>query len=255
MLWRIGLGLLVAGGICLFIGFMEAHLRGESSATPEEISLKALLARGGSGNRNIILKDYQLCENYVYEEKNNAWTGAWVPVVPSDEVARAGQPFRPTNVRALIYSGHVRSGRDVETLLGQPRLKALVTTGIMSLGSEEKNLLQSSYPGTDFAQCLIIQEGRTPFSKPVLFLLFSGGVVGLLAGGGLIAFQIVRSRKGTPRRPRRRLADDEDDDEVDRPRRKRRSSDEDDEDDRPQRKRRPSDEDDEDDRPRRRRRT
>jgi hypothetical protein len=97
-------------------------------------------------------------------------------------------------------------------------LQALVTNKIVSLGAEERSLLEQSYPGTDFSRCLIIQEGRQPAGPVKVVLMVGGG--GLLGVAGLvvIGFGFVRWRKKQAQGPRRR----DDRAEEHRPRKRRR---------------------------------
>ncbi|MBV9123450.1 MAG: hypothetical protein JO112_08845, partial [Planctomycetes bacterium] len=74
--------LVVFGVMSVVGGFKERGVAEASSKEPEEISLKDLIARGPEGNPNIILKDFVLRKNYVYQTRNGSWDGAWVPVAP-----------------------------------------------------------------------------------------------------------------------------------------------------------------------------
>jgi len=95
---RIGIGLLIVGAILAAVGFQEWSVARTATKQPEEISLKDLIARGAEGNPNIILKDYELCDNFVYETKGGtSWTHVWVPIVPRG-THPAGQPFRPQKI-------------------------------------------------------------------------------------------------------------------------------------------------------------
>ena len=61
----------------------------------------------------------------------------------------------------------------------------LLTNGLVSLGSEERNLLSTSYPATDFDKCLIIQEGREPAGAGQQILMIGGGILLCLAAWAL----------------------------------------------------------------------
>src|SRR5262249_54516193 len=122
MNWRLGLALAVVGGGLIAWGVMEWWLGRGASATPERISLKALIARGPQGNPNIILTDFELCDNYVVEKKNGAWHGVYVPVVPAGEGVREGGPARPSNVKAVLFSLNVHNDAEITNLLGKREL-------------------------------------------------------------------------------------------------------------------------------------
>ena len=183
---RASIGLLV---VCIGLGYWsvkEWRLSRSSSAAPEEITLRALIARGPRGNPNIILTEFVICPNMVYEkgQYGHNWTKVWVPVLPEDEgIAQIQQgPNTITNFQALIYSTHAENELELSTKLDQPKLRAMVTNGLRSLGSEEKKLLAQGYPNTDFSKCLIIEEGREPAGSVKVVLLTSGSGVAGLAG-------------------------------------------------------------------------
>jgi hypothetical protein len=69
----------------------------------------------------------------------------------------------------------------------------LVTNRISSLEKEIRQLLEQNYPGTDFDACLIIQEGRKPYSRVGLFAQGAGSALALLAAIGL--FVAIRRKK------------------------------------------------------------
>ncbi|HEX5270297.1 MAG TPA: hypothetical protein VFW33_07420 [Gemmataceae bacterium] len=240
MRWRLVICLAVLGIGLMLWGGMEWWLGRGASSTPERISLAQLIARGPEGNPNIILTDFELGSNFVYEEKNGSWNGVYVPAVPAGQANPAAGPGRPAEqIKAVIFSLNVHSDPEIGTVLGKRELPALVTNRIRSLGSEEKRLLQQTYGGAiDVDHCLIIQEGRKPMSNLLLSLMFGGGLLLLAGSVGTVAITFLGDRKRTaPRRKSRR-----DDDDDDRPRRRRR--DEDDEDDEPRpKRRRPRDED------------
>jgi hypothetical protein len=243
MYWRIGLVMAVVG-IGLFVwGGVEMSLSRGASEKPEKISLEKLLARGAEGNPNIILTDFELGDNYVYEKdsKTSRWTGVYVPAVPADPSAPPGAPARPGAIKAVIYSTNVHSEADVEKVLDKPELPGMVTNRIKSLGSQEKKLLKEQYGGDiDVDKCLIIQEGRTPFSGGGLAAIFGGGALLLLGGLGVIVLGIVQGRRGSADQVARRRRRDLDEDDE-RPRRRRVY--EEDEEDEPRRRSRPRGED------------
>ena len=191
-----GLGAMFIGGMLGFFGMREKWVADTASATPEEITLRALIARGSEGNPNIILTDFALGQNYVYKHKNNIWESGWVPAVPVEDVPQGKMdPGKIQAVKAVIFSINARSEADLYNRCGQPKLKALVVNNLTSLGTAEKNLLRQSYPHSDIDNCLIIQEGRNPAGT--LFLVcFLGGGAALMAGGfGAAIFGFLKWRQ------------------------------------------------------------
>ncbi len=261
----IGIFLLIVG-ICLIVaGMQERGLAKMSSAVPEEIKLKDLIARGPNGNPNIILTDYVAPGDYVALTKNGSWESVCVPVVPPEMMPQGiGGPFRPPQVQALIRSTSAKTQQEVERICSQPKVRALVTNRIASISAQERTKLSESYPGTDFSQCLIIHEGREPAGATKLMVLLGSGSVLALAGLGCLGvavFQWSQQGRGTTtRRKKRHRRDEEEDKEDEAPRKRKRpvrAADEDeDEDEAPRKRKRPTrvvDEDEDEAPPRRKR--
>jgi hypothetical protein len=185
--WRLPIGLLVGGIALLIWGFKEKSLSDASSQVPETISLQQLIARGADGNPNIVLTNYRLCDNYVYEGPGSgstvigSWTKIFVPIVPPD-----GDPFTK-NPQALIHSTRVKKVEDF-AMLQTTQLRGMVTNRITSLDSKERNLLLQVYPNINFDRCIIFQEGREPKGSDTILLILLGGG-GLTVAGGLLALK------------------------------------------------------------------
>lgn len=188
-MFRFGIVLLVVGGFLSYMAYQEWNLGRDATGEPVEIKLKDLIARGPEGNPHVILTDYVTCANIIYETKGSSksWTQVWVPIVAADDIAVVpGKDITVDRFQAILSSKSVRNLGEIDAVLDKPKLKALVTNKIMSLGDKEQKLLKQNYPGTDFTRCLIIQEGREPAS-PIKLLLLGGGA-GLCLLGGIGCF-------------------------------------------------------------------
>ena len=75
-----------------------------------------------------------------------------------------------------------RNSGDVERLAAEDTLTGMVINEIDGLGSEERKLLESSYPGVDFKQVLIFEPGRKPMSTGAVYGMLGGGILLILAG-------------------------------------------------------------------------
>jgi hypothetical protein len=218
-----GIFLVIFGVVFVVLGFKEGGVSSESSQTPEEISLKELIARGPNGNPNVIVTDFILCENFVYKTDHGRWSGAWIPAVPADSLTpgqkRGGSP---TKIQALIFTINAQSDAELNQRCNQPKLRALVVNKITSIGAQEKSLLQNAYPGTDFAQCLIIQEGREPAGKVKLFLMLGGGGIATFIGFALLGVgTFLWMRQGSLRSRKKLKQEDDKAEEEEEPRARR----------------------------------
>lgn len=202
----IGLGivLLIVGPIPAFLGWREGRVGEGASEQPVEMPLEQLIARGANGNPHVRIKEFFLGDNYVYQEnsKSKTWEHVWIPMVPPNAVTEQGTPKAPNNVRAILKNTGVRSKVDTELLyhrLAQAGVvQGLVINKIASLGHQERKLLQESYPGTDFSQCLIIEEGRKPVAQTMATLMLWGGAALTLLGLGMIIVGVRVQQRRTP---------------------------------------------------------
>jgi hypothetical protein len=188
-MFRFGLILIVVGGVLGWLGIKEWRLSSGASDKPKQVTLKDLIAQGPGDNAHIVLMDFVLCENLVYQSNKNSttWSKAWIPIVPKPS---GGEQVisKPTSFHAILYCPNVKNQVDAASLANRPTLKGMVINDIESLGAEETKLLKQTYPNTDFDKCLIIEPDREPagFGKIVLFM--GGGA--LLLVGGLVAMLV-----------------------------------------------------------------
>lgn len=196
------LGLVRSRGFLALWSSKEAILAFQSTAEPEEITLKTLLGRGPDGNPYVELTEFVLCENLVFETPKKAptqWKSVWIPMVPLDEVDPTVQdPPKPNRVKALLYSTEIRGGVDLDKLRHMPKVEGMVISRISTLSPQIRDLLQRSYPGSNFDTCLIVHQGRRPYSRLAVFLLWGGTLasLALCAGGWLYR----RKRRNKPER-------------------------------------------------------
>lgn len=189
MLSRLAFFALLAGGMLGYVAYLEVSLTRHASDVPEEISLKDLIARGADGNPRLTLTDYVLCANMVREFKENdssRWTHVWVPIVCAEDKAPMidGVPA-PTNIKAIISSGHVPSFGHLKPRLDQPKLTGMVANRITSIDRRTRDLLQNAYPHTDFDTCIIFQDGREPLPKGLVIMFGIGSAALLMIATGL----------------------------------------------------------------------
>ena len=175
--WRLRLGItgLVLGGMLLFACYHEWRLGSAASAQPENLTLEQLIARGPNGNPNVRLRDFQLGENFAYFTDNHGiyWTRVLVPAVPSTMGEQAAHVLIP---KVIIKSTHVANKEQLDSLHARTQMQGLVVNRIESLGKDERELLVEDYPGIDFDNCIIFEEGRKPSDGTMIFLMGGGGL-------------------------------------------------------------------------------
>ncbi len=164
---------LMLAGLCAMFGVREYVLAAHSSQQPEEISLRDLIKRGPQGNPNIILKDFSIFEDYVYEKRFGEWKRVWVPIVPAggDDLVSS-----KLAIRAFLYSEELRSDKEVRQRFGKPKLRCMINPEAPKPGIIGSMLIAKSYPGTNSEHCIIIEEGKEPAS-PLKLSLYATGVV------------------------------------------------------------------------------
>lgn len=163
---------LMLAGLCAVFGIQEYALSARSSQQPEETSLRDLIKRGPGGNPNIILKDFSIFEDYVYEKRFGEWKRVWVPIIPtgSDDVALSKRA-----IRAFLYSEDLRNDKEVRQRFGKAKLRCMVNPEAPKPGIIGSILIEKSYPGTKSSDCIIIEEGKEPAS-PLKLSLYAMGV-------------------------------------------------------------------------------
>jgi hypothetical protein len=165
---------LIAAGTCAYFGAEAYYLASRSSQEPEEISLQDLIKRGSEGNPNIILKDFVIFDDFVYEKKalSARWTRVWVPVVPSNEAEKASGKAA---IRVFLYSENVGNEKEARARFEHPKMRGLVNPNAPKPGIIGSVLIKRSYPGTDPSRCIMIEEGLEP-AGPLKLLMYALGV-------------------------------------------------------------------------------
>src|SRR5947207_6389199 len=84
MYWK--LGLVVVGIFLVVKGVNEHTLSGKTKDQPQRISCAKLASEGPGDNAHIVLTDFLMAPNYVYEGrgKSGTWSNAWVPALAID---------------------------------------------------------------------------------------------------------------------------------------------------------------------------
>ncbi len=185
---------LAGAAACALFGVEEYKLTSRSSHEPEEISLRDLIERGPGGNPNLILKDYSIFEDYVYQKKliSGRWSKVWVPIIPSDGDEKV--LGKPAAIRAFLFSEKIGSDKEVRRQFDRPKLRCMVNPGAPKPGILGGVLITRMYPGTNPSECIIIEEGKEPAGaiKLGLFAVGSFILVGLTGGIWYLARQLDR---------------------------------------------------------------
>jgi hypothetical protein len=199
-----GVGVIILGIVCGALAFGERDVAASASGEAEEISLRDLLTRGPDGNPYVIVKDFKLQSNFVYEGGVTSWKAVWIPVKPTTPLKR-----NQKSDDALFYSTRIGNEKEIDERLNQPKVPALVTNRISALDSKARGILERKYPGMDFNTCLILHEGREPASGFKVFGLGFLAIVGFLGGSGIIAYAFIIRPKGKIKKKRRRRRDED----------------------------------------------
>lgn len=192
-MWRISIILGAVGIGLLVYGCNEQRLSSKAKSEPQTITIKNLASTGPGDNAHVVVTDYILrLDDFVIETEGNndtRWTKAYVPLVPID--IDINNPPRTFDVILKTDDHHTMGEMDRLQEAGQ--IKGLIINEISKLGGEEKKLLKSSYPGTNFDTCWIIEHGRKPAGTSFVMGSLGGGALLLLAGIGLLVFSFVGS--------------------------------------------------------------
>jgi hypothetical protein len=195
---RIFLLLVIFGGVILYVGIKEWRLSQAASPNPQTITCDQLEKKGPGNNLHVVLTDFILCEgSYVYQgskNDNSRWTKVWIPAVPIDgeyvqqlkrmiaENKTSGEIPKPKNLKVIVKTSNVHSESELDDYAKHQTIQGLLVNKVESLGSEERNILAGSYPGIDFSNCYILEEGRKPKSAGTAAAMMGGGGLAILGG-------------------------------------------------------------------------
>lgn len=196
---RLKLALIIGGGVLVFFGIQEWRLGSGCKAEAQKITCADLETRGPGDNAHVSLTDFFFSpKGYVYTfDKNKpggSWKEVWIPAYRTGgdyhkacmEAAQSDKdlPAAPP-VRILVKSSHVSNEAGLVALGEKETITGVLINKIESMGSEERDLLKGSYPGSNLESCYILEEGRTPSGTGALMGYFLGGLALMGVGGAL----------------------------------------------------------------------
>lgn len=199
---------LVIGCVLLFIGYQETRLASIASTTASDVTLADLERSGSGDNAHLRVSDFVLCTwDYVVTERKGKWSVAWVPAVAQDgrwfqeeivaHLDENGQwpdgvdMPRPTDVKVVFKLTKARNDLDVAKVAAADSIEGMVINEIEGLDRGERDLLESSYPTSDFSSVTLFEPERQPMGMTALVGLILGGLVSM----GLWVFFFLRGRK------------------------------------------------------------
>lgn len=198
-MFRVVLIILAIGGGTFYAGYQEYTMSGVSKPEPQTISAKQLEADGPGDNANVVISDFYLLDNFVYEGKDEQnWDKIWIPVVDlngeyiqvlaahmDEDGTYTSNPPPPEDLRIILRSSKIKNQNQLMQVHDGDLLAGLVINDIESLGAEEKGILRQSYPNVDLDACWILDHERKPSSPVKTYALMGGGILALLMGLGL----------------------------------------------------------------------
>jgi hypothetical protein len=181
--------------LCLIFGTLDAvfvwqdwTIRSSASATPQDITLAELAARGPGANKHVRVTDACFGKSYAVETKNGKPNRAWIPLVAPDG-----------SIKVVVKTFNADDA-SLDRLARQTTVTGIITNDIHSIGSSEMGVLKQAYPGADFANALVLEEGREFPRQARLYALLGGAL--LLYGAALVSgvmwFAAVRRERRGP---------------------------------------------------------
>jgi predicted Zn finger-like uncharacterized protein len=208
---RVCFAALIFGGVLVWLGSKELELRSRSREEPQIVTCEKLVAQGPGDNVHIVLTDFVLLPDYVYSQKTDRWSGAWVPAVPHQAVGAAlaqalnvGVAELPSidddrkdkalaqlrssdfNFKIVVAFPKADGKRYMERIFDAETVEGLLMVDgyLTTLDKESRGLLETSYPRADLKHCWVLVEGRSPASLAKARGYQFGGV-------GLVLFALV----------------------------------------------------------------
>jgi hypothetical protein len=208
---------LIGGVALLALGWEEKRLAGLAHSEPSSITLQRLAEDGPGDNAHVEIRDFLLCTwDYVYAEKRGRWTEVWVPAVPLDGEFHQqilagldeegnwpeGVPFpNPDDFEVLFKITDSPTEASVDRIAEADTVRGMIINEVESIGSEERDLLASSYPGADFDTVLLFETPRSPKGAGTVYGMLGGGAGLLLLGLALLGQGFLGRREETTFEP------------------------------------------------------
>src|SRR5258708_30800286 len=141
---RLGLMIFSSMGAlgCAVVGINEYELASRSSTVPEEIALADLIRRGPAGNPNILLADFDICDDFIYQTRRRSkhWSKVWGPIVPSTQGDTIGD--QSAAVQAFLYSDAVGNEQEVYDRLDRAKLHGMVDATVEKPGIKSSKMIK-----------------------------------------------------------------------------------------------------------------
>lgn len=212
---RLFLGIMGMGGVLCFIGYQEYEVSRNTAAEPEPVNLVKLEYGIAPPNNHIEIGEHMAVYEALVCAYDESRFGSDEPG-PETRVAYVYYPIislshpflktpglAPNNSESLYHEDGslrldkfnviVKSNRfgnvsdlPLTRLQKEKGVKGLVVNRISSLGSEERELLQESFPKLNLDEVIILQENRKPSSSSTSFAMMGGDGLLVLVGGALL---------------------------------------------------------------------
>ena len=178
-MFRIKLAMVVIGGVVAFIGFEEFKVSQGTSTEPESVSLADLEKGTAPDNAHLQIGEHiALYGTAVYEYEQSKYESGepgpnakvnhcYYPIFSHEHPMLASEePGGSTgDFAVLVKTKEFRTvGSIPDGFAEVASIKGLVINKISSLDSEEKSLVNQSFPGANLDKGLMLEQNRTPAS-------------------------------------------------------------------------------------------
>jgi hypothetical protein len=181
ILGLVGPALITVGGFCV-VAFWNQYLTALGTRPePQVIRLRDLSHLGYSDNRHVKVTGCALGRNYVAFRRNGLWAGVGIPLVPADGDPGGAVPGGQGRW-VVLWSDRPRSASDVKLLLRESSVQGVLRDPSwvpLSVRLE----LQRQYPGLDWSNCVVLDEGRVPMRETTASGFLAASAATTVLGG------------------------------------------------------------------------
>jgi hypothetical protein len=177
--------LLSIGGVLLVRSWNVYQLARGTSPEPQVIRLRDLSDAGYGDNRHVKVTDCALGRGYVVFYREWSWVKVCIPLVPADDPGRARPGTR--QVWVVLVSNRLLPESDLKSLLQQSSVQGVVSREASLVGLSEQRELQRLYPGLNWSNCLVLEEGRVPMKESTVFKILVASASMAVVGGLVFA--------------------------------------------------------------------
>lgn len=169
-----------AGVLLLIFGFYSIQTQDEAAFAPKTVRTSDLRQKKPKENTWAeVTHFYPIREGVAFQGSASAWRRVWVPIIPGDsryvEAIASTSTTKPTGlppakeVVMVLETSKYKSPGELESLMQRRELTGMTRTPVLTFKRETVQQLESTFPGLNTADVVLLVDGERPFSGVALW--------------------------------------------------------------------------------------